>query len=150
MLDILNAAIASRIANTEANPKVLADMHRWLDSHDERYAVVVACNPAGILGYASLNPYYAERASYRGVADVSYYLAPNAQGRGIGTRLMAELEAIARNNGFHKLVVRTFPTNIPSQKLLKKFGYRIVGTYEREAILDGTFRDVMALEKLLS
>ena len=63
---------------------------------------------------------------------------------------MSELERHARTHAFHKIIARTFPANRGSRRLLRNFGYRVVGVHKRDAVIDGTYTDIMVLEKLLS
>jgi len=55
----------------------------------------------------------------------------------------------AEHAGFWKLVSRVFPENLPSLALLRAVGFREVGTYEKHARLDGVWRDVVIVERLL-
>ena len=58
-------------------------------------------------------------------------------------------KSIAEENDFNKIVLFTFPFNQVGQGLYKKRGYREVGVFKNQGILDGEFVDVMAMEKLL-
>jgi phosphinothricin acetyltransferase len=150
IVGIVNEAIAARAA-FDQHPKELTDLRRWFDQHDERYVALVTVDEDGhVLGCGALNRYHPPHDVHDGVADVSVFLASGAQRQGLGTRLMTELESHARNHDFHKLVARTFPANRGSRRLLRKFGYRVVGVYKRDAVIDGDYVDVMILEKLLS
>lgn len=147
---IMNEAIASRVA-FDQTPKTHDDGKRWFAEHDARYAMLVAVDDEGtVCGFATLNRHHPEDDSHQGVASIKCYLASGAQRRGLGTLLLGEIERHARRNDFHKLVVRTFPANRGSRRLLRNFGYRVVGVYKRDGIVDGAYIDVMALEKLLS
>ena len=59
--------------------------------------------------------------------------------------LIAEAEAA----GFWKLVSRVFPENAASLQLLESLGFRQVGIYARHARLDGVWRDVVIVERLI-
>jgi L-amino acid N-acyltransferase YncA len=150
IVTIVNEAIAAREA-FDVHPKTAADMVRWFDEHDGRYAVLINVDEEGhVVGFAALNRYQPTHDIYAGVADVTVFIASGAQHRGLGSRLLTEIETHARQNDFHKLVARAFPANRGSRRLLRKFGYRVVGVYKRDAVVDGDYVDVMILEKLLS
>jgi phosphinothricin acetyltransferase len=51
--------------------------------------------------------------------------------------------------GLWKLLSRIFPENIASRTLCKRVGFREVGIYEKHATLDGVWRDVVIVERLL-
>jgi phosphinothricin acetyltransferase len=56
----------------------------------------------------------------------------------------------AEASGYWKLVSRVFPENTASRSLLRGLGFREVGTYEKHAQLDGVWRDVVIVERLLA
>jgi L-amino acid N-acyltransferase YncA len=62
---------------------------------------------------------------------------------------MEALIDAAQAAGFWKLVSRVIVENDASRSLLRSLGFREVGTYERHAKLDGQWRDVVIVEKLL-
>jgi len=150
LVTIVNEAVAARTA-FDQEPQSHADVLRWFHEHDGRYLMLVAVDEEGhVLGCASLNRYHPQYDTGAGVADITLFLALGAQRRGLGTRLLTELERHARHHDFHKIVARTFPANRSSRRLLNKFGYRVVGVHRRDAVIDGDYVDVMLLEKLLS
>ena len=51
--------------------------------------------------------------------------------------------------GLWKLVSRVFPENEASLALCRSLGFREVGVYRRHAKLDGEWRDVVIVERLL-
>jgi phosphinothricin acetyltransferase len=62
---------------------------------------------------------------------------------------MAALIEAAENAGFWKLLSRVFVENQASRNLIRKFGFREVGIYEKHARLDGVWRDVVIVERLI-
>ncbi|MGO4106581.1 GNAT family N-acetyltransferase [Paenibacillus sp. YAF4_2] len=71
------------------------------------------------------------------------------RGQGIGSMLLTELEETASLIGFYKIVLFTFPFNSLGQSLYRKKGYREVGIFYKQGMIDGNFVDVMAMEKIL-
>ncbi len=55
------------------------------------------------------------RCAYRGVADLSVYVARDARGTGVGSLLLRALENTAKVNAFHKIVLFTFAFNAGGQ-----------------------------------
>ena len=148
ILFIYNQGIEDRIATLETEAKDLAYMTRWFDEHQGRFAVLVAEQSGSLVGWASLNP-YSHRCAYQGVADLSIYIDREHRGQGIGRILLASLEVEARKNHFIKIVLFTFPFNQGGQQLYTKSGYRSVGVFENQGIMDGKYIDVKIMEKLL-
>ncbi len=93
---------------------------------------------------------YSLRECYSGVAEFSVYTAGEARGRGAGRLAMETLMEAAAEAGFWKLVSRVFVENTSSRKLLVSLGFREVGVHEKHARLDGIWRDVVVVERLLS
>ena len=107
---------------------------------------LVAVADGDVLGWIALVP-VSRRACYRGVAEVSAYVAEEARGQGIGGALLAEVIESAERAGIWTLETGVFPENAPSLALLKRFGFREVGIRERISQLDGVWRDVVLLER---
>jgi phosphinothricin acetyltransferase len=55
----------------------------------------------------------------------------------------------ARQAGFWKLLSRVFLENVASRRLIRELGFREVGTYEKHGKLDGQWRDVVIVERLI-
>ena len=51
--------------------------------------------------------------------------------------------------GIWKLLSRVFVENAASRRLLASVGFREVGVYEKHAQLDGRWRDVVIVERLI-
>ncbi|KIL37152.1 GCN5 family acetyltransferase [Gordoniibacillus kamchatkensis] len=145
---IYNQGIEDRIATLESDVKDLSFMREWFGKHQGRYAVIVAEKDGVVVGWASINQYNS-RCAYDGVGDLSIYIERESRGKGIGKRLLNELETLGRDHGFYKFVLFTFPFNGLGQGLYRKAGYREVGVFQNQGILDGNFVDVMAMEKQL-
>ena len=104
--------------------------------------------PATIIGWGSLNAFN-PRESYRFVADFSVYVERAWRGKGVGTVLLARLIELAREHGYHKMVLSGFPFNARGVALYEKMGFRTVGVYEEQGLLDGRWVDTIIMEKLL-
>lgn len=99
-----------------------------------------------VLGWAALSRVSARRV-YEGVAEVSIYVADQAQGQGIGSRLLAALVAESEQNGIWTLQAGIFPENAASMRVHQQAGFRVVGTRERIGCMDGRWRDTMLMER---
>jgi L-amino acid N-acyltransferase YncA len=146
---IYNQGIEDRVATLETELRSAEERAAWLATHDVRHPVLVAVDAGDeVLGWGSLNVFNPRRA-YDHVADFSLYVAREHRGRGIGDALLGGLEARARSLGFHKLVLAAFPTNAPGKRLYERHGFRLVGIYREQGMLDGRWIDVMLMEKIL-
>jgi len=62
---------------------------------------------------------------------------------------MSALLLAAKEAGFWKLLSRVFVENQASRQLIRSLGFREVGVYEKHGKLDGVWRDVVIVERLL-
>jgi phosphinothricin acetyltransferase len=142
---IYSQGIADRIATFETRPRTAEDIAAWFD---DTHPVVVVEIDGGVVAFASTST-YRPRECYAGIAEFSVYVARAARGKGAGRRAMEGLIAAATAAGFWKLVSRVFTENTASLRLLASLGFREVGVYRRHAQLDGVWRDVVIVERLL-
>ena len=148
---IYNQGIEDRVATLETELRTVAERRQWLASRGPRHPVIVAevAPPAPMVaGWGSLNVFN-PREAYRFVADFSVYVERGWRGKGVGSALLERLVALAREHGFHKLVLSAFPTNTSGIALYEKFGFRTVGMYREQGLLDGAWVDTIVMEKLL-
>jgi phosphinothricin acetyltransferase len=106
----------------------------------------VARSDGEIVAWAALAP-VSRRACYRGVAEVSVYVASDARGKGVGTALMKRLADDATAGGIWTLQATVFPENDASLALHERVGFRVVGRRQLIAQLGGIWRDTLLLER---
>lgn len=123
----------------------LPEWERWDASHLP-HSRLVARDAGAVVGWAALSPVSARRA-YRGVAEVSVYVAESARGRGAGRMLLEALIAESEGQGIWTLQAGIFPENSASLELHRKCGFRLVGRRERIGQLGGIWRNVLLLER---
>jgi L-amino acid N-acyltransferase YncA len=121
------------------------DWEEWSAGHMPACRMV-ARSARRIVGWAALSP-VSRRPVYRGVAEVSIYVAESARGRGVGTTLMARLIADSEAEGIWTLQAGIFPENRSSIALHSRAGFRVVGTRSRLGCMNGRWRDVVLLER---
>jgi phosphinothricin acetyltransferase len=150
---IYNEGIEDRVGTFETRPRSDADILAWFDG---RHPIVVVEDSAGsaapgasrVIAFASTSTYRA-RDCYAGIAEFSVYVARDGRGRGAGRIAMDALIDACAAAGIWKLVSRVFVENAASRALLRSAGFREVGTYQKHAKLDGAWRDVVIVERLI-
>jgi L-amino acid N-acyltransferase YncA len=143
---IYNEGIADRLGTFETRERSAEDVREWFDG---RHPIVVVGDATdAIVAFASTSS-YRSRPCYAGVAEFSVYVARSARGRGAGRVAMNAILDAARAAGFWKLVSRVFVENAASRRLLDSVGFREVGIYQKHAQLDGVWRDVVIVERLI-
>ena len=145
---IYNEGIRDRLATLETEERTPRERLAWLEARDERHPVLVAERAGAVAGWGSLNVFN-PRPAYAHVADFSIYVGREARGAGIGTVLLTALIERARELGYHKLVLAAFPQNEAGMRLYTRFGFREVGVYREQGLLDGAWVDVVIMERLL-
>jgi L-amino acid N-acyltransferase YncA len=143
---IYNQGIHDRVGTFETRERTAADVLEWFDGHHP--IVVVESSESDVVAFASTS-WYRSRECYAGIAEFSVYVDRSARGRGAGRVAMEALLEAARQAGLWKLVSRVFVENRASRVLLARVGFREVGVYQKHAQLDGVWRDVVIVERLI-
>jgi L-amino acid N-acyltransferase YncA len=107
---------------------------------------VIPLEQVTVIGWAALSP-VSGRPVYRGVAEVSVYVAAAVRGRGVGKALLRALVNESEQNGIWTLQAGVFPENVASISLHKSCGFREVGVRRRIGKLGDVWRDVLLLER---
>ena len=110
---------------------------------------MVALRDDSIVGWAKASPYTDRHVYYDWVREATLYVERGARRTGVGRRLLAALADGAAEAGAHKLVGKIFTSNEPSIAMVGGLGWREVGVHERHGRLDGEWKDVLVVEKLL-
>jgi phosphinothricin acetyltransferase len=145
---IYNQGIAERIATFETEPRSAEQIATALAERGDTYPTMVVERDGRVVACAWAGP-YRPRACYAGIAEYSVYTGREARGAGAGRAALAVLIEECERRGFWKLVSRIFPENEASLALCRRLGFREVGVYHRHAQLDGVWRDVVIVERLL-
>ena len=99
-----------------------------------------------VVAWAALSP-VSKRKVYAGVAEVSIYVAESARRKGFGKTLLKTLVESSEKAGIWTLQGGIFPENETSIVMHQLCGFRIVGRRERIGNRDGTWRDVVLMER---
>ena len=113
---------------------------RWDAAHPELR--LVAERDGSVVGWSALSP-ASSRRCYRGVGEVSVYVAAEARGAGVGRALLHELVECSEQAGYWTLTAGVFPENQASIRLHKTCGFREVGVRRGIGEAGGVWRDVV-------
>jgi phosphinothricin acetyltransferase len=145
MAAIYNQGIEERQATFEARLRSPQEVAAWFDGV---HAHVVIEENGEVIAFAATST-YRPRECYSGIAELSVYVARQARRRGAGRLALETIMKAAAQAGYWKLVSRVFPDNAASRALLKALAFREVGIYEKHGRLDGVWKDVVIVERLL-
>lgn len=130
-------------APTEA---VMAD--RFGKMADLGHPVIIAEAQGRVLGYAYASV-YRPRAAYRFTCEDSIYLGPDAVGKGIGGRLLADLLEQSRAAGFKQMLAVITAERANSIRLHEKHGFRMIGRYEALGYKFDRWLDIVHMQRAL-
>lgn len=121
------------------------DWNTWNASHRKDCRLIAMLN-GQVTGWAALSE-VSGRCAYSGVAEISIYVNADHRGQKVGDSLMEQLITKSEKSGIWTLQAGIFPENIPSIRLHKKHGFRIVGTREKIGKLGRQWRDIILMER---
>lgn len=101
-----------------------------------------------ILGYVYCHP-YRERLAYQWSVEVTIYLAPAGQGKGLGRVLYETMEKLLCLQGVTMAYSCITVGNDHSIKMHEAVGYRLIGTFTNSGYKNGQWLDTVWLEKQL-
>jgi len=143
---IYNQGIEDRVATFETRFRSPEDVQAWFD---DRHPILVVEQDGEVIAFASTSAYSA-RECYAGIAECSVYVRRDMRHHGAGRVALQALIDAAEAAGIWKLVSRVFIENSASRKLIGSLGFREVGMYEKHGKLDGIWRDVIIVERLIN
>jgi L-amino acid N-acyltransferase YncA len=118
---------------------------QW-DSNHLHVCRFVARDKNAVAEWAALSP-VSQRRCYAGVAEVSVYVREAVRGQGVGRALLEHVVHASEAAGIWTLQGSTFPENLPSIRLQRSCGFRILGRRERVAQHHGVWRDTILTER---
>lgn len=122
----------------------------WADSHIG--GCMLGCFENDTLcGWTALSP-VSDRCTYGGVSEISVYVDPGHQRRGIADMLMQTIISESEQKNIWTIQAGIFPENVASIYLHLKHGFRRIGLREKlgkmtYGPLAGKWRDVVLLER---
>jgi phosphinothricin acetyltransferase len=134
------------VATGQATFEVAAPTWDQFDANHLSECRLVARAQGRVIGWAALGP-VSRRQVYRGVAEVSVYVAARDRGRGVGKALLEAVISASERCGIWTLQGSTFPENTASLRLQEQCGFRVVGRRERIARHHGVWRDTIITER---
>ena len=148
LLDIYAQYIHTPITFEYELPSAAEFARRISSTLADGYPYLVCQDGDEVLGYAYAHR-LGERAAYQWNAELSIYLSSRAAGRGLGTALYLTLMDLLRLQGVKTVCGIVTRPNPASEGLHRALGFRLTGVREKAGYKNGTWHDVMWLEKPL-
>jgi L-amino acid N-acyltransferase YncA len=144
---IYNEGIEERQATFETQLRSAEDFEQSI-SRAGTVPLLVAEREGQVVAWAVVKP-YSDRDAYRRVGECMLYVTRRERRRGTGRGLLNALAQEAERGGYVKLIGRLLTDNEASVALVRRCGFREVGVHNRHGRLDGRWRDVLVVEKLI-
>ena len=149
IIDIYNAAIATRMSTAQLEPVTVESRRRWLTEHSpDRHPFWVMEVDGQIAGWLTIKSFL-PRCAYSGTAELSVYVDQICRRRGIARSLLEEAIARAPSLEITAVVGLIFAHNEPSLRLFERLGFSRWGLLPRVALLDGVHRDLTIMGRHL-
>lgn len=146
--EIYNRYILETTISFETQPLSAEDMRIRIEEISSYFPYFVAENNGKLTGYCYAHP-WKERAAYCKTLETTIYLASEAKGRGLGTRLMTQLIKECRNRGYHALIACITAENEESCQFHERLGFKKVSHFEQVGQKFGRWLDVADYELML-
>ena len=151
LTEIYNHYVVNTAITFDIEPFTVEQRVSWFDLHAEtgRYRLLVAEDAGHLVGYAGTGPFRPKQA-YETTVAATIYCAPDATGRGVGTRLYAALLDSLRGEDVHRALAGITLPNPASIALHQRFGFVEVGRFNENGRKLGRYWDVAWFEKRLA
>jgi len=143
--------VRTGLASFEYDPPGEVEMQRRYQAiHERGYPYLVACDDATVIGYSYASAFHTRKA-YEKTVENAIYLAPAAQGKGIGKKLLAALIDECRNRGFLQMIAVIAKLDPPvSISLHERLGFHHAGTITKVGYKHGQWLDVVYMQRALA
>ncbi len=148
--DLYNQYVTTTHYTFDLEPMTMAARREWFGHYGEagRHRVLVAIRDGALAGYTSSSR-YRPKAGYDTSVETSIYLAPDAIGAGLGTRLYAALFKSLEGEDAHRAYAGIALPNPASIALHERFGFKKVAHFTEQGRKFDRYWDVAWFEKVL-
>ena len=151
ILAILNPIIAARCYTAMDTPFTIEEEREFIRTFPAHGIFLAAADTTlnRIVGFQDVSPFGSFTHAFDHVGVIGTYVDLELRRGGIATRLFEATLAAARQKGYEKFFTYVRADNEAALHAYLGQGFRIVGTAERHAKIDGKYIDEIVIEKLL-
>lgn len=148
---LYNHYVAESHCTFDATPLSIETRRVWFEQHAPSgpHRLLVAAEGDTLLGYASSSA-HRPKPGYRTSVETSVYIAPEAHGKRLGTRLYTELFAQLAGENVHRALAGVALPNPASVALHLRMGFTELGVFDEVGIKFERYWSVQWFQKSLS
>ncbi len=141
--DIYNWAVENTTASFDINPQTIEQRAVWFSHYGgRRYPLIVYIEEGEIAGYACLSE-FRTKEGYKKTCEMSVYVHPGFQKRGIGKKLMDTVIQLGREAGYHVIISCITTDNKVSIQMHEKMGFKLCGEMKEVGYKFGRYLDCL-------
>ena len=150
ILEIYNEVLSSSTAIFTDTPVTLEERSAWWRARlAQGYPVLVAREPAGVLGFASFGD-FRPWPGYRFTVEHSVHVRADGRGRGAGSALVRALIGRAAALGKHVMVGGVDASNAASIRFHERLGFEKAGELREVGYKFGRWLDLVFLQRRIA
>ncbi|MFZ0563112.1 MAG: N-acetyltransferase family protein [Terriglobales bacterium] len=148
LTEIYNYYVLNTPVTFDVEPYTVERREAWLAQFGVtgRYRLLVAEDNGTVIGYAGTTR-FRPKAAYDTTVETTVYCAPEAVGKGIGSRLYTELFAALKGEDIHRFVAVYALPNAATDALHRRFGFKVIGVLSENGRKFGKYWDVCWAER---
>lgn len=148
VLDIYNYYVLNTTVSFHTEPQSLEAMRQSVLSGDPRFKSYAIVQDSEMQGYV-LIARHKNKQAYDTSGEITIYLKPGCEGKGLGGAALHFIEARAAELQFHVLVATVCADNEPSRRLFVKHGYQQSALFKEIGRKFGKWLDIVSYQKMI-
>lgn len=149
ILEIINDSILKTSHNYDYQAKSLQEIQQlFAEKLNDGFPILVGEVNGEIGGYATFGKFRA-KPGYNKTIEHSIYLNEKAQGKGLGSRMLAELIQIATAQGYHVMIAGMDSENFGSYRFHARFGFKEVARLPEVGFKFGKWQSLVFMQLIL-
>jgi L-amino acid N-acyltransferase YncA len=151
IVSILNPIIEAKVFSAFDTPFTIEAERDYILNFSERgiFHVAVRESDQQVVGFQSMEPFASCTHAFDHVGVLGTYVDLNFRRQGIATQLFIATFQAALDKGYEKILTFIRADNSEALPTYLHHGFRIVGTAQRQAKIDGSYVDEIIIEKFL-
>ena len=148
---ILNPIIETGRYTTFVAPFTVAEERAFIENLPEQaiFHLAEKTTDKRLVGFQTLAPFSSYTPAFDHVGVMGTFVALSQRRQGIATRLFAATFAEARHQGYEKIFTYIRADNLAALATYMAHGFRVIGTAQKQAKINGRYVDEFLVECFL-